>query len=124
MKIQSLKSALKVWQEIVFLIVFGWLLIYDALNASVIFQYTGGIVLSCIFLALFICLLVQFFWKNKNFGLSLSTILGAGSVFMLLGWLIDFKDLQSLHLIALSFCLFSGLTVTAVSMFRKYIKQQ
>jgi len=135
---KTLKSALKFWQEIVFLIIFGSLLIYDALNTTVVFQTIGGIVISCIFLALFICLVGQFFWKNLILGIYLAVLLGLGSFYMTLAAMSDLPKLINVEAVYIQFlgfsfseltftwialCFFVGLMVIAISMPRKYLSK-
>ena len=85
-KIQSLKSVLKFWQEIVFVVSIGLLLI--EITKSVMLRQTmdrWDIFLVCFMLPLFICLIGQFFWKKKALAVCLSVLLGLSSfVFILM----------------------------------------
>jgi len=85
MKNQSLKSVLKFWQEIVFVvpIVFG----LTALVKAVILGYTmdgADIFLVCWFVPLLICLIGQFFWKSEGLAICLSVLLGISSFVVIL----------------------------------------
>jgi hypothetical protein len=85
MIIKALKSALKFWQEIVFIvpIVFG----LTALAKAVIFGYTmdgWDIVLVCWFLPILICLVGQFFWKSEGLAICLSVLLGTSAFVVIL----------------------------------------
>ena len=117
----TLKSALKFWQEIVFMSFFGYLLGYTALNFSVIFQHTEGIVLSCLLLSIFIVMLGQLFWKNSILGIILAPVLGFAFAFLALAWLFEGHENQAIVKTIFVLSLFVGLTITAISMFRKYI---
>ena len=120
---KSLKSVLKFWQEIVFIIAAGLFLIYDVLNASVIFQHIGGIVISCIVLIFFICLVIQLFWKEAILGMVLAAIVASFSSLAILMYAIDSGDGPLyLHKEIILYCILVGLTATAISMLIKYIK--
>jgi len=64
----QLKKILPFGQEIVFIIALGILLFGAALNASVSLRYASGIVMFCILLSLFICLIGQFFLEEFRVG--------------------------------------------------------
>ena len=79
-----LKSALKFWQEIVFGVSIGLLLI--EITKWVMRSQTMDnveIFLVCWMLPLFICLVGQFFWKNKTLAVTLSVLLGLSSVIVI-----------------------------------------
>jgi FtsH-binding integral membrane protein len=77
---KSLKSALKFWQEIVYVIPIGlllievtkWVLRSQALDGADIFLFIW-------FLPLFVCLIGQFFWENEALAATLSVLLGLSS---------------------------------------------
>ena len=80
MKIKSFKSSLKFWQEIAFIVSIGLFFIYVA--RAVMLGYImdkSEIFLVCFILPLFICLVGQFFWKNKTLAVCLSVLLGLSS---------------------------------------------
>ena len=84
MKIKSLKSVLKFWQEIVFIIPIGLML--TALAKAVIHGYTmdgADIFLVCFFAPLLICLIGQFFWKSEALAIFLSILLGISSLIVI-----------------------------------------
>ena len=90
MTIKLLKSMLKFWQEIAFIISLGILLIDMSARFSVVFQQLFSIICFCSFLVLLICLIGQFFWKNVALSCVLSIILGLSSfvfIFMCLSFL-------------------------------------
>jgi hypothetical protein len=78
---KSLKSVLKFWQEIVFVVSIGLLLI-EVTKWVIQSQTMDGwdIFLICSLLPVFICLIGQFFWKNKTLAICLSVLLGLSSV--------------------------------------------
>ena len=85
MRIKSLKSVLKFWQEIVFIVPIGFGL--TALAKEVILGYTMDgcdIFLVCFFAPLLICLIGQFFWKSEALAICLSVLLGASSFVVIL----------------------------------------
>lgn len=85
MEPKLLKSALKFWQEIAFLVPIGLLLI-EITKWVMRSQTMDGwnIFLVLWFLPLFICLLGQFFWKNEALAITLSLFLGLSSVVVIL----------------------------------------
>ena len=123
---KSLKSALKFWQEIVFIIGLGVLVFGMAMNAAVAFHQVFNIVSFCIFVSLLICLIGQFYWKSLILALCLAVIFGLGSLYMTLGWFVEFipmtKAEESYAFAVFSLFLFMGLTVTAITMPFKYKK--
>jgi len=126
MKIKSLKSVLKFWQEIIFIIALGILVGGITMNISISFQYKINIVFYCLFALLLICLIGQFYWKNLALALWLAVILGLGSAYMILAALSDlvkmtYTDEGYLYTIFALF-LFMGLTVVAISMPFKYLR--
>jgi hypothetical protein len=86
MKMKSLKSVVKFWQEVVFIIpiVFG----LTALAKEVLLGgYTmdgADIFLVCCFLPLLICLIGQFFWKSEGLAICLSVLLGTSAFVVIL----------------------------------------
>ena len=77
-----LKSALKFWQEIVFMIPVGILMtifLVDVLNGRFIDGL--GIAIICFHAVLFVCLVGQFFWKNGTLALCLTPLLVLYSLF-------------------------------------------
>ena len=86
MEMKLLKSTLKFWQEIVFVVSIGYLL-FEITKFIVLEHTINGweIFLVCLFLPLFICLVGQFFWKNGALAVYLSVLLGFSSfVFILM----------------------------------------
>ena len=81
----TLKSALKFWQEIVFVISIGLFLI-EVSKWITHSQTMDGwdILLICWMAPLLICLVGQFFWKNKTLAITLSVLLGLSSVIVVL----------------------------------------
>ena len=85
MKSEFLKSVLKFWQEIVFVIPIGLLLI--EISKTVISRHTmdgADIFLVCWFVPLLICLIGQFFWKSEGLAIFLSLPLGISSFVVIL----------------------------------------
>ena len=93
MKNKSLKSVLKYWQEIVFIVPIGLLLI-EIIKWIMRSQTMGGaeILLAFWFLPLLVCLVGQFFWKNEGLALTLSVLLGLTSVIIILMGLWGIKN--------------------------------
>ena len=121
MKTKALQSALKFWQEIVFIIGLGVLVFGMTMNAAVAFKQGINIVFYCIFISLIICLIGQFFWKNFVFALWLAVMFGLSSLYMTFGWFVElFKMTDTWGVVSLFF--FIGLTVAAITMPVKYIK--
>ena len=119
------KKILPFWQEIIFIFMLGSMLSGIITNASEMFQYTFNIVIVCIFLPVFICLIGQFFWKNLVLGMQLSIPLALGSMYMILAALSDLNKVpegNTRATVGLLFAviLFVGLTITAISMPFKY----
>jgi hypothetical protein len=82
---KSLKSALKFWQETVFAVSIGLLLIEIA--KWVIHSQTmdgWDIFLVCWMLPVLICLIGQLFWKNEALAFGLSPLLVLSSVIVIL----------------------------------------
>ena len=118
---KSLKTALKFWQEIVFIIGLGWLVSGITLNAAVAFKQGINIVFYCIFILLIMCLIGQFFWKNFVLALWLAVMFGLSSLYMTFGWFVEiFKMTDTWGVVSLFF--FIGLTVAAITMPIKYLK--
>ena len=122
---KSLKLALKFWQEIVFLIVLGILVVGITMNILVAFKQVINIVFYGIFVLLLIGLIGQFYWKNSNLALCLAIIFGLGSTYMILAALSDLAKMVNTDEgnIYTVFCLFlsMGLTAIAISMPFKYL---
>ena len=79
---KSLKSVLKFWQEIVFVIPVGILLtvmLIDMLKGRSIDAL--GIATACLHVVLFICLVGQFIWKNETLAVVLRPFLALYSLF-------------------------------------------
>jgi len=126
MKIKSLKSALKFWQEIIFIIGLGILVGGITMNISNSFQQTINIIFYCLFVFLLICLVGQLYWKNWILALCLSAILGIGSLYMFLAAVSDLVKMTNtdegfLYTVFALF-LFLGLVGTAITMPIKYLK--
>ena len=126
MDIKSLKSVLKFWQEIIFIIALVVLVGGITMNISVSFQHKINIVFYCFFVFLLICLIGQLHWKNVALALWLAVILGLGSAYMILAALSDLVKMTNtdegyLYTVFALF-LFMGLTVIAISMPFKYLK--
>jgi len=128
MNIKLLKSALRFWQEIAFIVVFGILVIGITMNISASFQFGINIVFYGIFVSILVILIGQFFWKNLILAMILAPILAFGSVWGIMAALSDFgkipagdtKTFVGYSLITL-FCI--GLTIAAITMPKKYLKQ-
>ena len=84
MENKSLKSVLKYWQEIVFIVSIGLLLI-EIIKWIIRSQTMGGaeILLAFWFLPLLVCIVGQFFWKNETLAVTLSVLLGLSSVIVI-----------------------------------------
>ena len=85
MKTQSLKSALKFWQEIFFMIPVGisiFIMVMDIYKDNGRFNIDWlGIATFCFHVILFICIVGQFFWKNGTLSKYLAPILVLYSFF-------------------------------------------
>ena len=78
---KSLKSGLKFWQEIVFIVSIGLLLLEIAGRAVRVQSMDGwDVFLVCWTLPLFVCLIGQYFWKKNTLAIILSVPLGLSSV--------------------------------------------
>lgn len=126
MRITSLKSLLKFWQEIVFIIGLGILIGGITMNISNSFQHTINIIFYSLFVLLLFCLIGQFYWKNRILSVWLAIVLGLGSIYMILA---AFSDLVKMTTsdegylnTVFAMLLFMGLTVVAFSMPFKYYK--
>lgn len=78
---EKLKTVLKLWQETVFAVPIGLLLIEMA--RWIMHSQTIGlaeIFLVCWFLPLLFCLIGQVFWKNRTLAITLSVPLGLSSI--------------------------------------------
>jgi hypothetical protein len=122
MKSKSLKLVLKFWQEIIFIIGLGILVGGITMNIANSFQYTINIVFYCLFVLLLICLIGQFYWKNRTLSLCLSGILGIGSFYMFLAVMSDLVKMTNIDWgLVFGLFLFLGLVGTAVTMPIKYL---
>jgi hypothetical protein len=123
---KALKSTLKFWQEIVFVIALGILIFGITMNISVAFKQGVNIVFYCIFVFLLICLIGQFFWKSVTLSLWLAVILGFGSAYMILAALSDLAKMtpaeEGFTYTVFALFLSMGMTVVAISMPFKYLK--
>jgi len=121
-----LKSVLKFWQEVIFIIGLGILVGGITMNISISFQYGVNIVFYCLFVLLIALLVGQFYWKNVALALWLAVILGLGSIWMVLAALSDLVKMTNADKgylgLVFGLFLFMGLTVTAISMPFKYIR--
>jgi len=125
--LSKLKSILPFWQEIVFLIPLGLLLIDMTMNFSKVINSSLSIFCLCLFLVLFVCLIGQLFWKNAVLGIYIAFILSICSIVMLLLFLaflvkVTREDLNSIFVIVFGLTLFLGFLVTSVSMIVKHVK--
>jgi|GEM_PF-2418386 len=120
---KTLKTVLKFWQEIVFVIPLGILLIEMSTKYFVVFRQTIDIACFCFFSILLICLVGQFFWKNKILAVILSVVLGLSSfVLILISLYALTTSLQVVQAVAM---LFLGLflSFTAIKMFMKFFQK-
>ena len=130
MKSEHLKTVLKFWQEIVFIIAIGIIVFGITMNMKVSFQHVGNIIFYCIFVLLLACLVGQFFWKSFALSLWLAVILGLGSMFMFMAIWSDYTKIANKDgdyhdaIVGLTFGFFLaiGLTITAILMPVKYFK--
>lgn len=119
MKTIELKSLLKYWQEIAFMVSIG-LLLFEITRFNLTQNSIDGwdIALFSFFLPLFVCLIGQFYWNNKPLSKVLSLILSIGSfVLILMAFYFigttNSKLLQAILMLAFGiFLLFAGLTMT------------
>ena len=120
-----LKSALKFWQEIIFIIGLGILVGNITTYISISFQDKINIVFYCLFVLLIACLIGQFYWKSLALSLWLAFLLGLGSAWMVLAALSDLGKMtgadKGYYGLIFAMFFFMGLTVTAFSMPLKYI---
>ena len=128
MDIIKLKSALKFWQEIIFIIAIGILFFGMTINISAAFHQVINIVFYCMLLLMLICLIGQFYWKNLILGFFLAIVLGLASGYMILAVLSDLAKISKIEentsaIVGLTFGLILlGLTITAILMPIKYVK--
>jgi hypothetical protein len=126
MKMKLLKSALKFWQEIIFILVLGVMEYFWIKNISVASQQVGNIVFFCIVILAIICLIGQLYWKNLVLALVLACVFGLSSLYMTFAWLVELIKMTSTEegyiFGVFSLILSMGLTVTAVTMPIKYLK--
>jgi hypothetical protein len=119
---KSLKSALKFWQEIVFVVSIGLLLI-EITKWVMLSQTMDGwdIFLVCSMLPLLVCLIGQLFWKNKALAIVLSCLLVLSSVIFILMslYFIGTTSTKMIQAIAM-FILGLFLLFAAVTMSRKF----
>jgi hypothetical protein len=82
---KSLKSMLRFWQEIFFIIPMGIILIVMVsdvfMRQTSMFDDGLGIATFCFLLILFICLIGQLFWKNEVVSLCITPLLVLYSLF-------------------------------------------
>ena len=120
---KSLKSVMKFWQEIVFMIPVGIsiaVMLIDIHNGRI--NDGGGIVVFCLHVILFICLVGQFFWKNKTLAIVLTPLLVLYSFF----WIFAFYAMpmsnpkENLYLRPVLMICALFLFFVAITMFQKY----
>lgn len=119
MKTGVIKTGLKNWQEIIFTISIGVLLIEITRNNMVQNTIDGwDIALLFLIVPLLICLIGQFYWNNKTLSIILSVILSIGSFIFILMALYYLSTTNSKLFSALSMLIFglflfiAGLTMT------------
>ena len=118
------KTTLKFWQEIVFVIPIGFFLIVlliDVFNGRFgMFDDLLCIATVCFHVIIFICLVGQFFWKNETLGVILTPFLLLYSLFLIFAYYAMPKDNPNDHLrhVLLIGALF--LVFAVISMWRKY----
>jgi peptidoglycan/LPS O-acetylase OafA/YrhL len=118
MKTRSLKSLLKYWQEIVFIISIG-ILLFEIAKFNLVQNSIDvlDIALLSLILPLFICLIGQLYWNNKTLSIVLSAILSIASFILILMAFYfmattSSKLLQAFTMLILGiFLLFAGLTM-------------
>jgi uncharacterized membrane protein len=123
----QVKSALRFWQETVFIIAIGTMVFGITMNITVAFQQAINIFFYFIFIVLIICLIGQFYWKNVVLGLYLAVLMGFGSLWMFAAVLSDFGKINKIdgNLDMIFYLLLSiGLISTAISMPFKYIRSE
>jgi len=122
MKIKSLKSALKFWQEIVLAVPIVFFLI--GLTHWIMRSQTidGWDIFMIIWLLpLLVCLVGQFFWKNDAVALTLSVLLGLTSVVVILMALWGISNSPSYRTESIAMLVVGIVAVIAViTMPRKY----
>ena len=120
-----LKSALKFWQEIIFIILLGILVSNIPMNLSTVFQDKINILFYCLFLLLITCLIGQFYWKSLALSFLLAFLLGLGSAWMALAALSDLSKMTGAYKgyygLMFGMFVFIGLTIIAFTMPLKYI---
>ncbi|MDR1258030.1 MAG: hypothetical protein LBK65_01935 [Tannerellaceae bacterium] len=123
----QIKSVLKYWQEIIFIIAIGIMVFRITMNITIAFQQVINIIFYCIFIMLIMCLIGQFYWKSQALGLQLAFMLGFGSIWMFLAVLSDLVKINTIDgNLDMIFYLFLsiGLIITAISMPLKYFKAE
>jgi len=122
----SLKSALKFWQEIIFILALGVLVFFWIKNISVASKQVGNIVFFGILILSMICLIGQLYWKNLVLALLLASIFGLSSIYMTFAWLLELVKMTTTEegyiFGVLSLILSMGLAATAISMAIKHVK--
>ena len=80
---KSVKSALKFWQEIIFMIPVGISIIVmlNDINNGRLINDGLGIATFCFHVILLICIVGQFFWKNATLSICLTPLLVLYSLF-------------------------------------------
>ncbi len=87
---KKLKNILPFWQEIIFMIVFTIMLVGQILF---IFESIEILLFAALFLAIIICLIGQFYWKNRILSSILGIILGIFSFWMTLAALSELHEI-------------------------------
>lgn len=122
-----IKSILKFWQEILFVIAIGIMVFKTTMNITMAFQQVANIIFYFLFIILIICLIGQFYWKNRDLGLQLAFMLGFGSIWMFLAALSDMAKIKTIdgNLDLIFYLLLSiGLIIAAISMPFKYFRAE
>lgn len=122
MEIRSfVTTTIKFWQEIVFVIPVGIFLIDLFIGHPEMFDEVFDIAIICFHLVLFICLVGQFFWKNRKVAIVLTPFLLLYSFF---GVFVSYampKDNPYSHLRILILILALFFVVATISMLEKYL---
>ena len=117
-----LKSVPKFWQEIVFVVPIGLLLI--EITKWVMRSQTmdgAAIFMAIWFVPLFICLIGQFFWKNEALAATLSVLLGLSSVIAILMAFYGIFNSPSYRTESIAMLIIGVVCViAAIKMFAKY----
>jgi len=117
---ETLKSTLKFWQEIIFVAPIGIFLtgmLIDVFKGQPsMFDDALGIATFCFLLILFICLIGQFFWKNTVLSFILTPILVLYSLFWVFVSIAmprdnPYNNLRIVVLISALFFIFAAITM-------------